>query len=239
MSGGFSIRNLFIADDTPSTTSAPAPDIDTVLKGALNPSTSPPLANTVPVSGDQAVLDQAALDQDLVLPEGVELTAIYTEAGISAVSFPIEKLAKLIEGMNQLDVATKKTAVAAMDAADESWDIASVIADGKAKRAALAAYQENVSSAERAINAEITHRLDANQADKAARLADIDQQIAALQGKREAMIAEAANVAATLRAQGSAAADAGERERNRINNTIRGFDGLIALFDATPSSPSA
>jgi len=231
--GGFSLRHLFIVDDT-GATSAPAADIDTLLNGDLHPSvpparvtTSPPSASTPPVSGDQ----------DLVLPEGVELAAIYTEAGVPTVSFTIEKLAKLIEGMNQLDAATKKTAVAAMDAADESWDIASVIADGKAKRAALAAYQGNISLAEGAISAEITRRLDANQADKAARLADIDQQIAALQSKREETIADTNNVAATLRAQGSAAAEAGERERNRINNAIRGFDGLIALFDTT--SPSA
>ena len=235
--GGFSFRHLFIVDDTPEATSASTTDIGALLNDGPRPSVppagpataSPPSASTAPVPGDQ----------ELVLPEGVELTAIYTEAGVPTVSFTIEKLAKLVEGMNQLDIATKKTAVAAIDAADDSWDIASVIADGKAKRAALAAYQEDISSAERAINAEITRRLDANQADKTAHLADIDQQIAALQGKREEMIAEAANVAANLRAQGSAAADAGERERNRINNTIRSFDGLIALFDSAPPTPSA
>ena len=227
--GGFSLRHLFIADDAPTPTSAPSADIDALLNAGLHPSASPPPASTAPIPGDQ----------DLVLPEGVELTTIYTEAGVPTVSFTIEKLAKLVDGMNQLDAATKKTAVAAIDAADDSWDIASVIVDGKAKRAALVAYQGEVSSTERTIGAEITRRLDANQADKAAHLADIDQQLAALQAKREETIANAANVAATLRAQGAAVAEAGERERNRISNTIRSFDGLIALFDAAPSSRSA
>jgi len=231
---GFSLRRLFVVDDAPKVASIPAADIDALLSGALYPSAlpgghaaSPPSVSAMPISGDQ----------DLILPEGVELSVIYTEASVPTVSFTIEKLAKLIEGLNQLDNATKKTAVAAMDAADDSWDIASVIADGKAKRAALAAYQGDISSAERAIAAEIARRLDVNQADKAARLTDIDQQIAALQAKREETIAETANVAAILRAQGAAAAEAGEREHNRINNAIRGFDGLIALFDTIPSSP--
>jgi len=192
------------------------------------PTAATPPASTASVSGDP----------DLVLPEGVELAAIYAEASVPPVSFTIEKLAKLIDGLNQLDAATKKTAVAAMEAADDSWDIASVIADGKAKCAALTAYQDKVSSTERAINAEVTRRLDTNQTDKTARLADIDQQIAALQTQREEAVTEAAHAAASLRAQGTAAADAAERERNRINNAIRSFDGLIALFDASSPSPS-
>jgi hypothetical protein len=226
--GGFSLRRLFIADDTPGAASAPAAGIDALLNGSLSAgaASSQPSGSAAPISGDK----------DLILTEGVEFSAIYAEAGVPSVAFTIEKLAKLIEGLNQLDTATKKAAVAAMDAADDSWDIASVVADGKTKCAALAAYQGSIASDESAISAEITRRLDANQSDKATRLADIDQQIAALQTRREETISEAAHAAASLRAQGTAAAEAGERERNRIGNAIRGFDGLIALFDATPSS---
>jgi hypothetical protein len=235
--GRFSLRHLFIVDDSPKVTPAPAADIDALLKGSLSPpapSPAGPAASPLPASAAPA-----SGDQDLILPEGVELTAIYTEAGVPAAPFPIEKLAKLIDGMNQLDAATKKTVVAAMDSADDLWDIASVVADGQAKRAALTAYQSEVAAAERAINAEISRRLDANQADKAARLADIDRQIAALQSKREEAITETSNVAATLRAQGAAATEAGERERERIDTAIRGFDGLIALFGPTPTSSTS
>jgi hypothetical protein len=227
--GGFSLRHLFIVDDAQKEAPAPSTDIDALFNGAQNPPAPPPSASTSPVSGDQ----------NLILPEGVELAAIYAQAGVPAAAFPIEKLAKLIEGMNQLDAATKKTVVAAMDAADDLWDIASVIADGKAKRAALTAYKGDVASGERAINDEIARRLDANQADKAARLADIDRQIAALQGRREETISETSTVAATLRVQGSAAAEAAERERNRIDDAIRGLDGLIALFDTAAASASS
>lgn len=238
--GGFSLRHLFIVDDSQKAKSDPEADINALLSDALHPSTQPGGSSRAqaPAKPAQAAASVSG-DQSLVLTEGVELGAIYSAAGIASVTFSIEKLAKLIEGLNQLDAATKKTAVAAMDAADDSWDIATVIADGKAKRAALAAYQSEVSSSESAISTEISRRLDANQAEKAAHLAEIDQQIAELQSKREETIAQAANAAASLRSQGAAAAEAGERERNRISNAIRGFDGLIGLFDVTPPSPSA
>ena len=226
--GGFSLRHLFIADYAPEAALTSDADVDALLKDALP--ASPP-ADIAPPPADGT--------KDLVLPEGVELASIYKQAGITGVAFSIEKLAKLVDGLNQLDAATKKTAVAAMDAADDSWDIASVIADGKAKRAALASYQNSVSSTERAISAEITRRLDANQADKASRLANFDQQIAALQSQREKAIADAASVASTLRAQATAAAEASERERNRISNTLRDFDSLITLFDAISPTTSA
>ena len=236
MSTGSSfLRRLFIAEDQTQATPSPSVDIDALLRDTLNPSSqsvsSASASATLPVS--------ASGDPDLVVPEGVDLSLIYTEANVPAVPFSIEKLAKLIEGLNQLDAATKKTAVAAMDAADEGWDIASVIADGTVKRAALTSYLSDISSVEQAVGAEITRRLDLNQADKASRLASIDEQIAALNAQREEAIAATANVSATLRAQGAAAAEAGERERTRIAHAIRGFDGLIALFDSATPLPAA
>ena len=239
--GGFSLRHLFIVDDAsdaPKATSASEDDINALLNGVQQPPAIQDLNAAPPPDSPPPVAGAPGTEQDLVLPEGVELATIYADAGVPATAFSIEKLAKLVDGLNQLDVATKKTAVAAMDAADDSWDIATVIADGKAKRAALSGYQNTIAAAESAINAQITNRLNANQADKANRLTDIDQQIAALQSTREQIITETAHVAATLRAQGSAAADAAERERNRVTNAIRGFDNLIALFDAI-SIPSA
>jgi hypothetical protein len=231
--GGFSLRHLFITDDPSTATLASGADIDAMLKDALPPASPSPADITMsPPAGTQDT-------QNLILPEGIEFTSIYAQAGITAVAFSIEKLAKLVDGLNHLDAATKKTAVAAMDAADDSWDISSVITDGKAKRAALIAYQNSVSSAASTISVEITRRLDANQADKAHRLADFDQQITALQSQREKAITDAASVAATLRAQATAAAEASERERNRISNTIHDFDSLITLFDAAPSVTSA
>jgi hypothetical protein len=256
--GGFSLRSLFFVDDeTPKGKSAlertpnPTADRDSQFGNmpSFNPSAAdplPPLASAPatasspvpPLSTNIEPVSGVDIDPDLVMPEGVDLTTIYTQASIPTASFPIEKLAKLVDGMKQFDAATKKIAVTAIASADENWDIATVVADGKIKRTALVAYQGKVTDLERAINEEITQRLEANQADKAARLGDIDRQIAALQSQREAMITESSNAAAGLRTQGLAATQAADRERHRIDNSIRGFDDLIALFDTTTPSSS-
>lgn len=177
-------------------------------------------------------------DDDLVLPEGVDLATIYAEASVPAAAFPIEKLAKLVEGLNQLDAATKRTAVSAMDAADDSWNIDDVLSDGRKKIGALQNYLSEINACEQAINDEVNKRINDNQASKAKSLEDIDAKIAALQAEREKAISDAASESSNLRAQGAAAAEAAERERTRINTAIKGQEGLVSLFGATvaPSS---
>lgn len=236
--GGFSLRRLFIVDDAANkkagAPSAASTDIDALLNDALHPTSTP-----VPTTPASHTLPSTGTDQDLLLVEGVELPAIYEAADVPVVPFSIEKLAKLIDGLNQLDSTTKRTAVAAMDAADDSWDIQSVLADGRAKIAALEGYQAEISATEKAISEEISRRLEVNAAEKAQRLADIDAQIAALQAQREQAISDSASEAAGLRAQGVSAAEAAERERTRLSNAIRGFNGLVTLFDANTTLPTA
>ena len=223
---------LFIVEDDKG--AAPASkDLDAQISAMTNavssaPSDAPPVSPAVELTADS----------DLSFPEGVEFGTIYTEAGVPAATFPIEKLAKVVEGLNQLDPTTKKTAVAAMDAADDTWNITDVIADGNAKIAALRAYLGDINGCEAAINAEINDRVNANQERKTKRLEDIDAQIAKLTAEREAAITEASTQSTNLRAQGAAASEAAERERTRINAAIKGHEGLVVLFGvaAAPSS---
>lgn len=175
-------------------------------------------------------------EDDLTLPEGVPLESIYAQAGVSSSSFSIERLDKLVEGLNQLDAATKRTAVAAMDASDDSWKIEDVIGDGRTKVAALVAYQGDITELERAIIAEVDKRITENSIKKAASLDDIDKRIAALAAEREAAIAQSSAESSSLRATAAAASEAAERERNRINVPITRYGTLITLFDATASS---
>lgn len=231
-SGGFSLRRLLLVDEPAETPTRSTAEIDALLADALRPAESGVPAPSV------AATSAITSEEGLIVVEGVELPQIYANAGVRPAHFTIEKLAKIAEGLNQLDSVTKRTAVAAMDAADDTWDIAAVIADGKAKCAALETYRSEVTQRETAINAEISRRIEASQAEKNQRLADIDAQIAELQAQREKAISDTATATASLRAQGVAAAEAAERERNRISTVVRGFSGLMNLFD-TSSIPSA
>lgn len=180
-------------------------------------------------------------EDDLTLPEGVPLESIYAQANVPAAPYTIERLDKLVEGLNQLDAATKRTAVAAMDASDDSWKIEDVIGDARTKVAALVAYQGDITELERAIVAEVDKRITENSTKKASSLDDIDKRIAALSAEREAAIAQFSADASNLRSTAAVASEAAERERNRINTPITRFGTLIALFDApassTPSTP--
>lgn len=201
-----------------------------------------PLPDLLPPAAPIAPAPTLTADDALTVPEGVDPDSIYAQAGVPAAAFPIEKLAKLVEGLNQLDAPTKKTAVSAMDAADDSWSIEGVIADGQAKTRALIAYLADLEQLDVEVSAEADRRVAASTEAKKAALATIERQIADLEGQREAAIADSAAEVAQLRAQATAATDAVERERRRLGATIKTYEGLNALFQGGPSpaaTPSA
>lgn len=227
----FEKLGLIVPEGEPS---APAPslaDLDAQLANLTSAVSSAPSAAPA-ASASPSFQDEA----DLSLPEGVDFATIYAEGDVPATPFTIEKLAKLVDGLNQLDASTKKTAVSAMDAADDSWKIEDVIADGQAKIAALNAYLGDIAACEAAINEEVNRRVNENQSQKGKTLEDLDARIAKLQADREAAISEAAARASSLRAQSAAAAEAAERERTRITNAIKGHQGLVALFGSTTTT---
>lgn len=189
----------------------------------------------VPVSTPVSVFTP---EDDLILPEGVPFENIYALANVLPVSYSIERLDKLVEGLNQLDRATQRTAVTAMDAADDSWKIEDVISDGRTKVAALLGYQGDITELEQAIKAEVDVRLNANSVAKAATLKDFDARIAELTVQREQAIAASSTEAANLRATAAAASEAADRERARIHGPVTRFGTLITLFDAPASTAS-
>ena len=107
--GGFSFRRIFLTDDSASTPVRSSSEIDALLNDVLHPSASTSGTTTpatTPVSASVA-------DADLVLAEGVELAAIY--AAVPDTAYPIEKLAKVLEGLNRRGALVGKTI--AIDAA--------------------------------------------------------------------------------------------------------------------------
>ena len=195
----------------------------------------PPLVARAPV----ATAPTFTPDSDLVLPEGVELATIYAEAGVPPAPFPIEKLAKVVEGLNQLDAATKKIVVASMDDADDTWTIEDVLRDARAKGAALSAYLTDIAELDVELNREVASRIEKAQAKRQATVDDLEAQIASLQAKREEAMTSAATDIAQLRAQGASASEAADRERQRITSSIKANDALVALFNTTPAPAGA
>lgn len=108
-------------------------------------SNEPPAASTASdeligepgVSANQnpQVAPVAPVESQLAL----SLDDIYVAAGVPTSVYPAEKLLRLLDGLRMMDEATRRTAVAAMDAADDAWDIQSPISDAIAKVDALQA----------------------------------------------------------------------------------------------------
>jgi hypothetical protein len=197
---------------------------------------------------EQATLETAPQEQpepsppvaDIVLPppapaesaieEGKSLEDIFALAGIPPAAFPAEKLLRLLDGLRAMDASTRKAAVLAMDAADDTWTIADPVTDAQRKMAALEAYKqrlsEQVASAERGTAAEVGEIKSALERNSA----EIRAQIAELERLLEREIAKAAQQTTGLEASLSAAKEAAAREQRRMDREIGRLSEIPASF---------
>lgn len=181
-------------------------------------------------------------DDSLKLTEGAKASDIYAQAGVVDGPYPVERMIKMLGGLSQMDVASRRVAVEAMDSADDTWTIGDVLADAQAKIDALAGYKSQVDQLRQAIGAEIEQRVSTSQEEKTTALAEIDRQIAELQTRREQTLSDSSTLVAQLRGQGLAAEDAGGREKARLDEAIKQINIVVSLFSAsatagaTPSS---
>ncbi len=178
-------------------------------------------------AGDDANGDDAS---NHVLPEGVSIELIFQEANVPETPFPIERLAKLIDGLKQLDPVTQKAAILAMDSADDSWTIEGVLKDAQLKTDALRAYADRMNAKATQIQGNIDREIASMTSEKDSSLTDIQAQIADLQRKLEATVAQHATDASGLAAQKQAAQQAAERERQRVTEYSSRINNLIHPF---------
>lgn len=90
--------------------------------------------------------------------------ALYAAANLGGSPYPAEKLLRLLDGLQAMDEQTRRMAVLAMDAADDSWTIADPVMDAKRKIKVLAdtksGLDRSLAAAEQKVQDEIK-RLDA------------------------------------------------------------------------------
>ena len=66
---------------------------------------------------------------------------VYKQASVPSSNYSAEKLIRLLDGLKAMDANTRKVAIAAMDAADETWTIQDPIDDAQQKIGALQSFQ--------------------------------------------------------------------------------------------------
>jgi hypothetical protein len=152
------------------------------------------------------------------IDEGVAFDALYQPLPESP--FPAEKLLRLLDGLKAMDPTTRRTAVLAMDAADDSWTIHDALLDAKRKIETLQGRRSDL--AQTVVNAEATAEADltAQDAYKAQASETIRAQIADLEAMLEAELAKVAEEKAGIHARLQATRDAATREGARLEAEV-------------------
>jgi len=162
---------------------------------------------------------------------GMTISQVYEAASVSASVYPAERLLRLLDGLKEMDEATRRIAIQAMDAADDSWTIDDPLRDAGAKVNALEAHaatiRAGVAQAEQeslAALAAAKERADKTQADIRKQLEELNALLAReiARGTQEGVALEAALQGKKERAT---------RELDRLARTIGDLQGLVSRFN--------
>lgn len=189
-------------------------------------------------------LDLGEVDPPAVMPiptsvlEGRPLEEIYAEAEVRSSPFPAEKLLRLLDGLMVMDAASRKTAVQAMDSADDSWTIEDPILDARRKIQALELARQGLQSvaADAAQTAEADLLAHDEYQEKAT--AEIRGQIAELETLLQKELERVASDRQNVKTQLEATRQAVDRESKRLDAEVTRLRHIEELFASSPAQES-
>lgn len=164
------------------------------------------------------------------IAEGMSLDEIFGLASIAPCPFPAEKLLRLLDGLRAMDAATRKAAVLAMDAADDSWSIADPVTDARAKVAVLGAYKQRLSQQIAAAEQDAGARIEAVKSNLDQVSSEIRAQIGELERLLEREVTKAAQETTALEAQLRATREAAAREAHRMDKETERYAEIPSAF---------
>lgn len=202
-------------------------DLSPEEQAALEPAQ---LAHSEPGPPAAEIVLPAPDPTESAIEEGKSLEDIFALANIPPTAFPAEKLLRLLDGLRAMDASTRKAAVLAMDAADDTWTIADPVTDAQRKMATLEAYKqrlsEQVAGTERSTAAQVGEIKTALERTSG----EIRAQIAELERLLEREVAKAAQETTSLEASLRAAREAAAREQRRMDKEIERLSEIPAGF---------
>lgn len=228
-------------DPAPEVVLRPAAPAPAPRPAAPTPRTEPrPEARVGPAATDSGpALPDGAAPTLAASEEGRPFEAIYQEQGLPASPFPAERLLKVLDGLAALDPPARRTAVQALDAADDSWAIEDSLLDAERKTRALMSFRAQVEERTRGRLAEAKALSEERERTHAEAVARIRQQIADLEGLLARESERAATDQAELQALAREAKALCARELLRIDQEIERLGRIRAMFGPAPqSSPS-
>lgn len=207
-------------------------------------------SDAAPVSGDlgdaaRAVAQAPSGSSDAGAPlandgpvadvSGLSLAQIYASAGVAAASYPAERLLRLLDGLKAMDEGTRRQAIAAMDAADDTWTIADPLHDASLKIAAIEAHAATLRAGVTQAEHETQLTLAAVQQRQDTSVAEIKHQITELEGLLARELARGAQESSALAAALQSRREAVLRELEGLMRTVGEFRALISQFKSAGS----
>lgn len=202
--------------DEPPAASMSEPEV--VPAEVAPPAEPEPLAPSAPLA---ELTEQKPFDQ------------LYAEMGIATTVFSAEKLLKIFDGLGALDPASRKTAVLALDAADDSWSIEDAQLDAERKVRALGQARSQIEDHARAALEKAKQEVEARDARQQEAVSRVRSQIADLEALLEREVTRATEEKAALHAQARSTKEACLREVARLDAEATRLKTIAQIFGGT------
>ncbi len=170
------------------------------------------------------------------IEEGTPLEDIYASSGVPATPYPAERLLKVLDGLRAMDATHQRAAVAAMDAADDTWSLEGVLADAAGKVVALRSHLGKLSETVTAAHAKEEFERANLAKEYEAICTTINQQMAELQEALRLATADNVNAIKALESHTRDTVSASQREQLRIQVEIDRLDSLSQQL-GSPKNP--
>jgi len=196
--------------------------------------TPAPMPDPTPAPDEPAV-DASPAPSEAVsteIAEALPLDQIYADGQVPPCPYPAEKLLKVLGGLKAMDLNTRKAAISAMDAADDSWRIEDVLLDAERKIKALQARKQMLVAQTQAAESEAAARVHERDSQQQGALDAVRKQIADLQAMMEREVAKATADKAAALSKAQSAREAGAREAQRLDQEIERLREIPATFAA-------
>lgn len=171
--------------------------------------------------------------------ESQSFEVLYAERGVPPSPFPAEKLLKLLDGLRAMDPPVRKTAVLAMDAADENWTIDDAALDASRKIRALTDTKALLVQQASSQAAHAQDKLKSRELRQTDSLAAIRQQITDLEALMQREVEKSAAEKAALQAEATSAQEACLRESARLDIEISRLQEVLDTFVPPAVVPAA
>lgn len=175
-----------------------------------------------------------ALLKEVNVVEGIDETtsvdSIYEKAGVPQVTFGAEKLLRMLDGMKQMDPVTRKSAIKAMDEADDSWSIEEVLQDAQNKADALEAACDALNNTMANIQEQSQAAIKEKQEYITSAREVIEQEIQSLKNRLETELSTNRAEQEGIMEQSQARMKACMDEQEKYRNQISAFKDLFSTF---------